>query len=127
MKKNIAFVVTLFLGAILLSSFTTVIIKDNNVYTPAITVMDTQSNIVFRTTQKLKSRDGGEIYFYSSGKCEMYQNDRLVVSCTYTIDDNEVKLLDENGNTVYKGRISWNNTKSKALSVTIAGTTYYKQ
>lgn len=127
MKKNILLIAILFFGAMLFSAFT---VNDSDISsnpTLSVKVSDSQSGIVFRTTQKLKSRDGGEIYFYSSGKCEMYQNDRLVVSCTYTIDDNEVKLLDEKGNTVYKGRISWNNTKSYALSVTIAGTTYYKK
>lgn len=126
MKNKFFLVATLIFGAALLSSYTTKGTIDNNVTDPSISVTDSHSSIVFRSTQKLRARDGGEIYFYSNGKCEMYQNDRLVVSCTYTIGDNEVKLLDEYGNTVYKGRISWDKTKTKAMSVTIAGTTYYK-
>lgn len=127
MKKNIVFIATLFIGAMLLSSFTTNVCKNNSNREPSVTVKDCQSNIVFRGTQKLRARDGAEIYFYQSGKCEMYQNDRLVVSCTYDVDGNEVKLLDENGNTVYKGRVTYSKQdRTKVASVTIAGTTYYR-
>lgn len=111
----------------LLSSFTTNTVKRNDNFTPSFSVLYSQSGIVFRTTQKLKSRDGGEIYFYSSGKCEMYENDRCVVRCTYDLGDKDVYLLDEGGNTIYKGSISWNKSHSGINSVTIAGTTYYKK
>ncbi len=112
----------------LLSSFTMNDLKSNISTVPSLTAMDSQSNIVFRGTQKLRARDGAEIYFYQSGKCEMYQNDRLVISCTYDVDGNEVKLLDEYGNTVYKGRITYSQQdRTKVASVTIAGTTYYRK
>ena len=123
-KTTIITVVTLFVGSMLLSSFTLNHQKQND-NNPTVSILDSQSTIVFRGTQKLRSSDGGEIYFYQNGKCEMYQNDRLVVSCRYDVDGNDVKLLDENGNTVYKGRITYSQKdRTKVASVTIAGTTY---
>ena len=81
-------------------------------------------DVRFRSTQKLRSRDGREIYFYSNGRCEGYDGDRLQFSTTYSIYDDEVRLLDERGNTVYKGSITWRTRGQSLHSVTIAGTTY---
>lgn len=83
-----------------------------------------EQDVRFRSTQKLRSRDGREIYFYSSGKCEGYDGDRLQFSTTYSIYGDEVRLLDERGNTVYKGSITWRTRGQSLHSVTIAGTTY---
>lgn len=94
---------------------------------PAIEMVAAAQNVRFRSTQKLRARDGREIYFYSSGKCEGYDGDRLQFSTTYTIIDNEVRLLDERGNTVYKGTVSWRVKGQSLYNVTIAGTTYFAQ
>ena len=82
------------------------------------------SSIVFRSTQRLRSEDGGSIYFYSSGRCELFYGDRLIVTCTYTLQYGEVRLLDENGSTVYKGSYRMKSDGRNLASVTIAGTTY---
>lgn len=92
---------------------------------PSIEMIAAAQTVRFRSTQKLRARDGREIYFYSSGKCEGYDGDRLQFSTTYTIIDNEVRLLDERGNTVYKGTLSWRVKGQSLYSVTIAGTTYF--
>lgn len=93
---------------------------------PVIEVVSTTQNVRFRSTQKLRSNDGREIYFYSSGKCEGYDGDRLMFSTTYSIyDNNEIRLLDEYGNTVYKGSITWRVKGQTLANVTIAGTTYF--
>ncbi|MBO4613412.1 MAG: hypothetical protein J5671_09650 [Bacteroidaceae bacterium] len=120
MKKNIIFMVALFVGAMLFSSFT----KNDCNSTPSTTELESQSNLVFRGTQRFRSNDGRELYCYTNSKCEMYDGDRLVVTCTYTYSGDEIRLLDENGNTVYKGSVYWNNSHSKPISITIAGTTY---
>lgn len=91
---------------------------------PACEMVVGAQNVVFRSTQKLRSRDGREIYFYSSGKCEGYYGDRCEFSTTYRIQDNEVRLLDERGNTLYKGSLTWKVKGQKLHSVTLAGTTY---
>lgn len=83
-------------------------------------------NVVFRSTQKLRSKDGREIYFYSSGKCEGYDGDRLMFSTKYFIQGNEVRLLDENGNTLYKGTIRWSVQGQSIYSLSLAGTVYYR-
>lgn len=93
---------------------------------PATEMVATAQNVRFRSTQRLRARDGREIYFYSSGKCEGYDGDRLMFSTTYTIyNSNEVRLLDERGYTVYKGSVSWKVKGQTLNSVTIAGTTYF--
>lgn len=97
----------------------------SGIESPTIEMFTTSQNVIFRSTQKLRSRDGREIYFYSSGKCEGYDGDRLQFSTTYKISDNEVRLLDERGNTVYKGTISWRVKGQSLYNVTIAGTTYF--
>lgn len=96
--------------------------------TPAV-LMAEQSNgssVVFRSTQKLKSSDGRQIYFYSSRRCELYDGDRLVVATTYRLQNGEVHLLDEYGQTVYKGTYRMSSDGRNLSSVTIAGTTYRK-
>lgn len=96
---------------------------------PLETSIAEQSNepsVVFRSTQKLKSDDGRQIYFYSNRSCELYDRDRLVVATTYKIKDGEVYLLDEYGQTVYKGTFRMSSDGRNLKSVTIAGTTYWK-
>ena len=46
-------------------------------------------NVVFRSTQRLKANDGRQIYLYSSGKCELWDGDRLVVTATYRLQNGE--------------------------------------
>lgn len=84
-----------------------------------------QQSVVFRTTQHLVSRDGREIYLYPSRKCELFDGDRLIATCTYRLQDGEVRLLDENGDTVYKGTYRLSNDRRNLSSLTLAGTTYY--
>lgn len=91
---------------------------------PALEIAVAAQNAVFRSTQKLRSRDGRELYFYSSGKCEGYSGDRCEFTTTYRIQDNEVRLLDDRGNTLYKGSIVWKVKGQSLHSVTLAGTTY---
>ena len=79
-------------------------------------------NVVFR----FKANDGRQIYLYSSGKCELWDGDRLVVTATYRLQNGEVRLLDENGNTIYKGSYRLARDRRNISSLTLAGTTYYK-
>ena len=62
---------------------------------PIMAMVASGQTVVFRSTQKLRSNDGREIYFYSNRKCEGYYKDRLDFSCEYRIQDDEVRLLDE--------------------------------
>lgn len=82
--------------------------------------------VVFRKNQYLKSSDGGEIYFYTNGKCEMYYNDRCVVTCRYTVIGNEIRLLDGDS-VIYKGTIRYESDRVTVRSITLAGTIYYKK
>lgn len=83
-----------------------------------------QRNVVFRKTQKLRSEDGREIYLYSSGKCELFDGGRLIVTCTYRLQDGDVRLLDEYGNTVYKGSYVMKRDKINLQSLTLGGVRY---
>ena len=65
-------------------------------------------NVVFRSTQRLKANDGRQI------------------TATYRLQNGEVRLLDENGNTIYKGSYRLARDRRNISSLTLAGTTYYK-
>lgn len=94
---------------------------------PETTMEYSGQDVVFRTTQCLASKDGREIYLYPSKKCELFDGGRLIVACMYRIQNGEVRLLDENGDTVYKGSYRLANDRRNLLSLTIAGTTYYRK
>ena len=81
--------------------------------------------VVFRSTQKLRSNDGRELYFYTNGICEGYDGDYCEFACKYTLMSGEVRLLDENGRTVYKGSYRMKSDRRNLSNVTIAGTTYW--
>lgn len=84
------------------------------------------NGVKFRSTQRLRSRDGYSIYLYTSGKCQMYAGDRLVAETTYDVYPNgEVRLYDENGRTLYKGSYRMKSDGQNLSSLTIQGTTYY--
>ena len=87
-------------------------------------VVESDSEVVFRSNQRLRSRDGRSIYLYTSGRCELFDGDRLWCECTYTVQSGEVRLLDENGRTIYKGSYS-TDSYGNLRNLTIAGTTYY--
>lgn len=88
---------------------------------------DSNSNLLFRGTQKVRANDGAEIYLYSNGSVQMYNsNGRLVAECTYNWDgDNEIFFIAD-GKTLYKGRCTVNQQK-QLVSLTIAGDTYWKK
>lgn len=85
----------------------------------------TTQNVVFRTTQKLRSNDGRELYFYTNGTCDGFDGDHREFSCKYTLSAGDVRLLDEKGNTVYKGTYRMKSDGQNLSNVTIAGTTYW--
>lgn len=94
--------------------------------TDAIT--EIQQNVVFRSTQKLTANDGWQIYFYSNGTCEWYnENGRKMLTCRYRLSGGEVRLLDENGDTVYKGSYTLSRDRINLNSVSFAGNTYYRR
>lgn len=90
---------------------------------PSIELSD--QSVVFRSTQKLSSNDGRELYFYTNGMCDGYYGDRREFSCKYRLQDGEVRLLDEDGNTVYKGSYRMKSDRRNLSTVTIAGTVYW--
>ena len=124
MKKNVIFVVALFFEIMLFSSFT----ENNCNSTPSAIELESESGIVFRGKQEFRnSKLNQEIYFYTNGTVKWFENDDLILSCYYTIDGTNLEFTDEYGNTACKGYISWNNTHSKPISITIKGTTFYNK
>ena len=100
--------------------------SENSVCVEMVSQSSQDRSVVFRSTQRLRSNDGRSIYLYPSRKCELYDGDRLEVACTYTIYGNEVRLLDENGNTVYKATFTYTSDRRNINRLTMAGTTYFK-
>lgn len=85
-------------------------------------------NIVFRTVQKMVARDGWEIQFYSNGTCKWFNDDgKHMLTCRYKLSYGELYLLDENGETVYKGSYVMSRDKINLSSVTFAGRSYYRK
>lgn len=100
---------------------------DSEVMGSEMKTVSADNYVVFRNTQKLRANDGREIYLYSNRTCELFHGDRLEVKCTYRLQDGEVRLLDENGNTVYKGRYRMASDGRSLVSLTLAGTTFYRK
>lgn len=115
------FITTFFVSALMFINASS---NTNTSYYSPIREIVTQS-VVFRSTQKLRSSDGRELFFYTSGKCDGFDGDRREFSCKYTLSDGEVRLLDEKGNTVYKGTYRMKSDGQNLSNVTIAGTTYW--
>lgn len=62
---------------------------------------------------------------YTNGKCELYFGDRLEVTCQYCIRNGEVRLLDERGNTIYKGSYRMKPDGRNVAWLRIQGTDYW--
>lgn len=122
MKTICCFFSALFLSISLSSAYANTNFVTQNYYNQ----QRSSQVVVFRTTQRLKSRDGRQIYLRPNRVCELWDGDRLEVSTTYKLMDGEVRLLDERGNTVYKGSYVLSRDRQNIASLTIAGTTYYK-
>ena len=120
MKKNVLILAAVLAGSILVPTFATASSSEKQ----NVSISSDDRSVVFRSTQRLRASDGGEIYFYPSRKCEMYMNGRLIVETTYRVSNGEVFLLDEYGRTVYKGTCRFASDGRSLSSVTIAGTTY---
>ncbi len=128
MKKNILVLIAIMTAAGSLFAHQTnnsLSLRTDNIVT---IISDSNSNILFRGTQKLRANDKSEIYLYSNGNVEMYNsNGRLVATGTYVWDgDSEVFIKDSDGNIIYKGRCSVNEQK-QLVSLTLSGTTYWRK
>ena len=82
-----------------------------------------EQSVVFRSNQRLRSNDGRQIYLYTNRICELFDEGRLVAKCTYRVQNGEIRLLDERGETVYKGPYVLNRN-GNLQSISLAGTTY---
>lgn len=60
---------------------------------PAVEIIASLQNVVSRSTHKLRSREGREIYFYSNGKYEGFYDDRLEFSTMFRILDDELRRV----------------------------------
>ena len=127
MKKNLAFLIAIMVVTGSLFAHQTGNTMLERTTKNSIVYSDSNSNTIFRSTQKMRSNtDGSEIYFYSNGNCEMYNsNGRRVLTCTYTYRVDEMFLLDEDGNIVYKGSCTVKNGELTYLN--IAGQSYWKK
>ena len=121
------FTIMLTLATLLGVSNSIVVATENMNFKTSVEIISAEHGVVFRKTQKLTNREGSEIYLYTNGKCEMYYNDRCEVVCYYTVTGNEIKLLDEKGNTIYTGTFTYTSDRQNVQSLTIAGTKYYKK
>ena len=119
----------IFIAALLVASLPTMATTvENSMQSEEMVVSNSEamSGVVFRSTQHLRSSDGRKIYLHPSGKCELFDGDRLEVECQYTIMGREVRLLDENGRTVYSGAFTYASDGRNISRLTLSGTTYYR-
>lgn len=119
MKKLVIVIGTLFLLPVFCLADTI----DTN--TEVAIESESGQNVVFRRNQRLRSNDGRSIYLYTNRTCELFDGDRLICTCTYRLQDGEVRLLDGNGNTVYKGSYQLKSDRQNLSSLTLSGTRYY--
>lgn len=84
-------------------------------------------NVVFRSTQILTASDGRQIRLYRNGTCELRDGDRIEVTCRYRLQDGEVRLLDEYGNTVYAGSYKLRKDRRNIDILRLSGTTYFNR
>ena len=126
-KMSIVLAAALMVGSAMLCSFT---MPETNSATISSTT-EVKSGIVFRHNQYLKERNGSrQLYLYTSGKCEMWDGDRLEVTCRYDYraETKELLIQDNDGRTLYKGSVTISKKNGQDIAnVTIAGTTYYKK
>lgn len=75
------------------------------VYSDPVTFCQTQSSVVFRSTQKLKDpKSGWEFYLYTNREWIRYDsNGNAIQSGTYTIADGEVYFYNTNNKLMFKG------------------------
>ena len=72
------------------------------VTTNEFVVESAAQGVVFRSTQRLRSDDGWSIYLSSSGRCEIFNGDYPILKCRYTLQYGEIRLLDEDGDLLYR-------------------------
>ncbi len=89
---------------------------------------DSNSGIVFRGTQKVRSNEGAEIYLYSNGNVQMYNsNGMLVTEAIYEWDGgSEIFIKDFEGRILYKCSCRVNQQK-QLVSLTLSGETFWKK
>ncbi len=100
-------------------------VKSMPTKTKVIHLMDDSRQVVFRQTQKLRSRDGREIYLYTDRTCKMWEGDRNVATCNYRIVQNEIFIYGDG--VEYKGKFTLSSDRLSISSLTLGGTTYYKK
>lgn len=132
-EKKMNKIVISFLTFAFLATLCPIKLKASNSVLPSCNLVinkeiGSASGVVFRSLQKLRSDEGEEIYLYSSGKCEIYNGDGVLTnSIRYTIQGDELMLLDEDGDTIMKGRIYWDQHHINAQRVVLMGITFYKR
>lgn len=93
--------------------------------------VEASKEVVFRKNQYLYERgnEGNKIYLYSSGKCQMYEDDYLKVETTYDYypETKEVHILLENGRTFVTGRVTLKADRQNISYIDLRGTRYYSK
>ncbi len=84
-----------------------------------------EMNAVFRSTQYLKSSDGREIQFHTSGKCKMYDDNRLIAECTYSYNPQEKYVyIYADGVELYRAQVWMKKDGMNISQIKLAGTIY---
>lgn len=87
---------------------------------------ESEMGAVFRSNQYLKSSDGREIQLLTSGVCKMYEDDRLVATCTYSYNPQEKYVhIYVDGEELYKARV-WMKKDGMNISHILLAGTYYR-
>lgn len=84
---------------------------------------DSSQGVHFRVNQRLSSRDGRELYLYTSGRAELYENDRMVDECEYEVYGNEIRLI-KYGRVAYKASFKYQSDRKTISWLKLQGTEF---
>lgn len=92
---------------------------------PNYELLAAQSNLVFRSNQRVRDRSTGEeVWFERSGAFKIYQNGEKVNSGTYSISGKYITFYTDYGSEIGYGTYTQNNSGGIAV-FSFSGHTYY--
>lgn len=87
---------------------------------------ENSQGVHFRVNQRLVSNDGRELYLYTSGRAELYENDRLVDECEYEVYGNEIRLI-KWGSVAYKASFAYQSDGKTISWLRLQGTEFFQK
>ena len=87
---------------------------------------DSSQGVRFRVNQRLRSNDGRELYLYTNGRAELYENDRMGDECEYQVYGNEIRLI-KWGSVAYKASFEYQSDRKTISWLRLQGTEFLQK